>query len=201
MRFMQREWKMLKNKFFLVAVGIALALALIYNISFFASRRNVLSPDSMTHSGEVALASLPPHAAGVGAEGEGTLFSPVVKPVKMVDNLKGLALDTRPWGRNPFLTEDEEFSTHPRNATGEGNKESESTTISGILIGSNRRIAIIDHTVVEEGDWVGPEQVVEIDDGKALLALGKNRRLIVMEKPPIAITVEKSEESEGDNEH
>lgn len=192
---------MLKNKLFLIGLGIALILALIYNISFFAGRRSAQSSGSLTHSGAVALASLPPHGTDDGTGKGGTIFAPVVKPVKMVDRLKSLALDSRPWGRNPFLTGEEEFSLQAQYATGERERENGATTINGILIGTNRRIAIIDRTIVGEGDWIGPEQVVEIDGNEAILALGRNRRAIAMKAPPIAITVEKHEDSEREHEN
>ena len=181
---MQKEEKMLKNKCFITFIGISFVIVLMYNFNFFANRRNSRSHNQRAHSVEIALASLPPEA------------DPIHKPSKIVDNLKRITLENKPWGRNPFLTPEEELSLQTRYRKGDKDKESEATTIHGIFISQNQRIAIIDHTIVTEGDWIGSEQVVKIDNNKAILATGKNRRSIVMDEPSIAISVEEREKDE-----
>ena len=188
MLFMQKEVKMLKNKFFIAFIGISLAVAIIYNISFFANRRNSRSSNQNSHSVEAALSSLPTDA------------NSIYKPSKIVDNLRRITLENKPWGRNPFLTPEEELSLQMNHHRGEKGEERKVTAINGILIGQNQRVAIIDHTIVTEGDWIGSEQVVKIDKNKAILAIGKNRRSIVMDAPSIAISVEESIDKEGKDE-
>ena len=196
MPFIQKVGKMLKNKFFIAFVGICLVMALIYNISFYTNRRKKTRPKiQMVNTVEVAH---PPMTNGIdktGDEVDTNLPESIYKPSKIVDNLKRMTLENRPWGRNPFLTPDEEMSIQITYRKGEGVKE-EANIINGILIGQNQRVAIIDHKIVLEGDWIGAEQVVKIDKKKVVLALGKNRRVIVMEETPIAIIVEESERNE-----
>jgi len=152
------------------------------------------------YSANSAFASLPPDSDGGGSKGTTNLVNSAYQTSKIVNTLKKLSLENEPWGRNPFLTPAEELSLQTRYRKGDKDKESEATTINGILIGQNQRIAIIDHTIVTEGDWIGSEQVVKIDKNKAILAIGKNRRSVVMDVPSIAISVEESIDREEKDE-
>jgi len=197
---MQRKEKMLKNKVFITFVGISLVAAIIYNISFFSNKRKVRSHNQSSHSVNTALASLPTDGERNDVEKDNTLTTFISTPSEVADNLKLFALENKPWGRNPFLTPEEELSLQTMYLKGNEGEGKNATTIDGILIGQSQRVAIIDHTIVTEGDWIGVEQVVKIDKTKAVLAVGKNRRAIIMDEPSITITVEESKDSEEKDE-
>ena len=191
---------MLKNKVFITFVGISLVAASIYNISFFSNKRKVRSHNQSSRSVNTALASLPTDDERNDVEKDTTLTTFISTPSEVAGNLKLFALENKPWGRNPFLTPEEELSLHTMYLKGTKGEGENATTIDGILIGQSQRVAIIDHTIVTEGDWIGVEQVVKIDKTKAVLAVGKNRREIIMDEPSITITVEESKDSEEKDE-
>lgn len=191
---------MLKNKVFITSVGISLIIAIIYNISYFTNRKKARLNHQAPQSVEAALVPLPINDERSNVEGDTTLTAFISTSSEAVDNLKLIALENKPWGRNPFLTPEEELSLQLSYLKGiEGEREN-ATAIDGILIGQTQRVAIIDHTIVTEGDWIGVEQVVKIDKTKAVLAVGKNRRAIIMEEPSITITVEEGKDCEEKDE-
>jgi hypothetical protein len=187
---------MLKNRLFIALVGITLVIALIYNIRFFAHRGNTRLYNQGTSGVETAFASLPSDSERKGTEGNSTPVPLPFKPSVIVDTVSMMALESTPWGRNPFLTLEEESAPQHGDAKKEGDERKETTTVQGILIGYHQRVAIIDHTVVTEGDWIGGEQIIKIDRGKVVLAMGKNQRVLVMEESPITISVKEGSDEE-----
>ena len=195
MPFIQKVEKMLKNKFFIAFLGIMLVVALVYNISYFTSR----GKPKVRKQTNMAVETIdPPPSENVdksAREMNSNSLKSIYKPSNIVDNLKRITVENKPWGRNPFLTPDEEMSIRLTSSKGEG-EDKEPAIIKGILIGEKQRVAIIDHKIVTEGDWIGAEQVVRIDKDKVVLTLGKSQRVITMEKSPVSIIVEETKHNE-----
>lgn len=186
---------MLKNKFFIAFLGIMLVVALVYNISYFTSRGKPKVREQTNKAVETIDSQVSENDDKAASEMNANLFKSIYKPSKIVDNFKRITVENKPWGRNPFLTPDEEMSIRLTSTKGEG-KEEEPAIIKGILIGEKQRVAIIDHKIVTEGDWIGAEQVVRIDKDKVVLTLGKSQRVITMEKSPVSIIVEETKHNE-----
>ena len=195
MPFIQKVEKMLKNKFFIAFLGIMLVVALVYNISYFTSR----GKPKVRKQTNMAVETIdPPPSENVdksAREMNSNSLKSIYKPSNIVDNLKRITVENKPWGRNPFLTPDEEMSIRLTSSKGEG-EDKEPAIIKGILIGEKQRVAIIDHKIVTEGDWIGAEQVVRIDKDKVVLTLGKSQRVITMEKSTVSIIVEETKHNE-----
>ena len=186
---------MLKNKFFIAFLGIMLVVALVYNISYFTSR----GKPKVRKQTNMAVETIDPtpseNVDKSAREMNSNSLKSIYKPSNIVDNLKRITVENKPWGRNPFLTPDEEMSIRLTSSKGEG-EDKEPAIIKGILIGEKQRVAIIDHKIVTEGDWIGAEQVVRIDKDKVVLTLGKSQRVITMEKSPVSIIVEETKHNE-----
>jgi len=195
MPFIQKVEKMLKNKFFIAFLGIMLVVALVYNISYFTSRGKPKVREQTSKAVETIDPTLPINADKSAKQVNTNLLKSICKPSKIVDNFKRITVENKPWGRNPFLTPDEEMSIRLTSSKGEG-EDKEPAIIKGILIGEKQRVAIIDHKIVTEGDWIGAEQVVRIDKDKVILTLGKSQRVITMENPPVSIIVEETKHNE-----
>jgi len=195
MLFIQKVEKILKNKFFIAFLGIMLVVALVYNINYFSNR----GKPKVREQTNMAVATIdPPPSENVdktAREMNNNSLKSIYKPSKIVANFKRITVENKPWGRNPFLTPDEEMSIRLTSTKGEG-EDKEPTIIKGILIGEKQRVAIIDHEIVTEGDWIGAEQVVKIDKEKVVLTLGKSQRVITMEKIPVSIIVEETKHNE-----
>ena len=186
---------MLSNKYFIAFLGILLVVALAYNVRYFSTRGK---PKAREQTNKAVETIDPPLSNNVdkSANDKNTkLLQSINEPSKIVDNVKRMVAENKPWGRNPFLTPDEELSIRLISRKGEGEGE-EPAIIKGILIGEKQRVAIIDHKIVTEGDWIGPEQVVRIDKDKVVLTLGKSQRVITMEETPVSIIVEETKHNE-----
>jgi len=197
---MQKAGKMLKNKVFITAVAISLMMAIVYNISYFTDRKKARSHKQRSPSAKAVLSSLPVDDERRMAAKDTPLDTFIATSSEVVDKAKLIALENKPWGRNPFLTLEEELALQTMHLKGNEGKGGKVTTINGILIGQNQRVAIMDHAIVTEGDWVGVEQVVKIEKTKAILAVGKKRRAVIMDEPSITIAVEEIKDSEEEDE-
>lgn len=195
MPFTHRKERMLKNKFFIAFLAVMLVVALVYNIHYFSTRGKPKVRQPTPDGIESMDASLTNHTDSSSHPLNTDRFQPIVQPKTMTQNLKRITVENKPWGRNPFLTPDEATSIRLSQSQNES-EDQQPTRIKGILIGDKQRVAIIDHTIVTEGDWIGPEQVVRIDKDKVVLTLGKSQRVITMEQSPVSIIVEKTEHNE-----
>jgi len=89
-------------------------------------------------------------------------------------------VDERPqWGRNPFLTEEEE--ARAREIKVEGLK------IKAIIVGLPRSVATLDGQTVMVGDKIGEETVVQIRENAVVLERGGRERIIKIREPSISI--------------
>ena len=85
-----------------------------------------------------------------------------------------------PWGRNPFLTEEE---------VARGNRPGTELTVKSIIAGRPRSVATIDGRTVLVGEMVGEETVVEIRPDAVVLESEGRRRILRVREPSIVIDV------------
>jgi len=95
---------------------------------------------------------------------------------------KGEVLDDKtPWGRNPFLTAEEEAGERPR--------EGDGLQVKAIIMGWPKSVATIDGRTVAVGEKVGEETVQEIRSDAVVLERDGNRRILRVSEPSISIRV------------
>ncbi len=100
-------------------------------------------------------------------------MSPEVKALEQV-------VDERPrWGRNPFLTEEEEARA--------GEIKVEGLKVQGIIVGLPRSVATLDGQTVVVGEKIGEETVVQIRENAVVLERGGRKRIIKIREPSISI--------------
>ena len=186
---------MLNNKFFIAFLCLMLLAALAYNIHYFTNRGKGTVRER-THKAVETMDPMMLHNTGQPAKRtDSSLLRSIGTPSQIVNHAKQFSAEKKPWGRNPFLTPDEEMSIQLTSTNGDGEGK-EASIIKGILIGEKQRVAIIDHTVVTEGDWIGAERVVRIDEDKVILTLGKSQRILTMKKSPVSIIAEETKHNE-----
>lgn len=106
-------------------------------------------------------------------EGATARMSPEVKAIEQV-------VDERPrWGRNPFLTEEEEARA--------GEIKVEGLKIKAIIVGLPRSVATLDGQTVMVGEKIGEETVVQIRENAVVLERGGRKRIIKIREPSISI--------------
>lgn len=106
-------------------------------------------------------------------EGATARMSPEVKALEQV-------VDERPrWGRNPFLTEEEEARA--------GEIKVEGLKVQGIIVGLPRSVATLDGQTVMVGEKIGEETVVQIRENAVVLERGGRKRIIKIREPSISI--------------
>lgn len=87
-----------------------------------------------------------------------------------------------PWGRNPFLTEDEE--------AGKGRRRvSDGMQVKAIIVGRPKSVATIDGRTVTVGEKVGEETVWEIRPDAVVLERDGRKRLLKVNEPAISVEV------------
>lgn len=97
-------------------------------------------------------------------------------------------LSRGPWGRNPFLTPEEEAPLgDPARLPVGAPPGFAPLEVRAILVSEERRIAMIDGHMVAEGDLIGEERVLEIRPHAVVLSKGKRTRTIEIEFPAIPV--------------
>ena len=100
-------------------------------------------------------------------------MSPEVKALEQV-------VDERSrWGRNPFLTEEEEARA--------GEIKVEGLKVQGIIVGLPRSVATLDGQAVMVGEKIGEEMVVQIRENAVVLERDGHKRIIKIREPSISI--------------
>lgn len=79
------------------------------------------------------------------------------------------------WGRDPFQHPLEKV-TPPHGRIFNG------TRLVGIIGGKKGRVAIFGHSVLQKGDMVGNEMIVDIDRNRVTVARNGSRRIIAMQE-------------------
>jgi hypothetical protein len=93
------------------------------------------------------------------------------------------ALSSGPWGRNPFLTPDEEAALRAHATPPDFSSDFAPREVSAILMSEGRKMAMIDGHLVAEGDLIGKERVLEIRPHAVVLGHGKNTRTVELTLP------------------
>lgn len=116
------------------------------------------------------------------------------------------------WGRNPFLTPEEEqafkgtkapsqmqiTAPSPEKAVKPIEEEKPPTfTVSAIILQGARRVATINNQIVTVGDFLGEEKVLEIKADRVVLGSKGKKREIPIRQSPISIIVHPAEETGG----
>ena len=87
--------------------------------------------------------------------------------------------ESTPWGRNPFLTEEEE-------ARGRGD---EGLQVKTIIVGQPKSVATIDGRTVVVGEKIGEETVIEIRPDGVVLERNRRKRVLRVSEPSISVIV------------
>ena len=106
--------------------------------------------------------------------------SPALPPVAV----KSETVDEQtPWGRNPFLTGEEE--------TGKAkSRESDGLQVKAIIVGRPKSVATIDGRTVTVGEKVGEEIVSEIRPDAVVLERDGRRRMIKVSEPAVSVQIQ-----------
>ena len=92
---------------------------------------------------------------------------------------RGETVDERtPWGRNPFLTEEE--------VKGPG---SDGLEVKTIIVGPPRSVAVVDGHTVLLGEKIAEETVVEIRSDAVILEREGRRRTLRLSEPSVSVEV------------
>jgi hypothetical protein len=92
-------------------------------------------------------------------------------------------VESTPWGRNPFLTEEEARAREPE-------PEVEELKIKAIIVGPPRSVATFDGQAVLVGEMVGGETVVDIRQDAVVLERDGRKRVLRIREPSISIQIE-----------
>ena len=182
---------MLRNKFFIGFLALLLVAVGVYNWRYF-SQRNITTKKTIHKPSSPIQEIIPELSLPLGKERleKDSITRPREISAKIKGEWKNL-LEQEHWGRNPFLTPSEAGYYSHITASYPGTEKGErADTINAILTGEAGKVAVINHIVVAEGDWIGGEQVAEIRPDSVLLQRGEEQRVIVIEESPVAITVE-----------
>lgn len=96
--------------------------------------------------------------------------------------MRGEVVDARtPWGRNPFLTEEEEARAKARGSDG--------LQVKTVIVGKPKSVATVDGRTVVVGEKVGEETVAEIRSDAVVLELDGRKRMVKVREPSISIEV------------
>ena len=168
---------MLRGKVIMIAVGLLLAgIALRF---WLGSRP---APRAGRSGRPQAVTQASPEAREKAPHGPVT-FSPDLTVRR--EELE--ALSSGPWGRNPFLTPDEEAAHLGQARPVDFSAEFAPREVRAIVMSEGRRIANIDGHVVAEGDLIGKERVLEIRPHAVVLGHGKRTRTVELTLPAAAV--------------
>ena len=108
----------------------------------------------------------------------------IVSPSLPEISVQSETIDERtPWGRNPFLTEEEEEAAKRKNRGGDG------IQVKAIIVGRPKSVATIDGRTVTVGERVGEETVSEIRPDAVVLERDGHKRFLKVSEPTISVEV------------
>lgn len=90
------------------------------------------------------------------------------------------ALLTQPWGRDPFSASDTVVRDEPADLAGSA---TEDLVLTGVLTREGRKVAIINHFFVREGESLDGSEVVRIEQDRVLVK--RNGDEIVLRMRPV----------------
>ncbi len=162
---MNRErWLLIISVFIFVGLGIYYLRS-----AAVAPRFKMKSP-----SGAAKLLARRPILEGATAQG----LPEVAGPDRVV-------VERTPWGRNPFLTEEEEAGAREP----EREPEVEELKIKAIIVGPPRSVATLDRQAVLVGEMIGGETVLDIRQDAVVLEKGGRKRVLRIREPSISIQI------------
>jgi len=168
---------MLRGKVIMIAVGLLLMGVVL---RFWLGSRPAPRPGRAGRPQAVTQASLEAR--------EKAPHGPVTSSPDLTVKREELeALTSGPWGRNPFLTPDEEAALRAHAAPPDFSSEFAPREVRAILMSEGKRIANIDGHVVAEGDLIGKERVLEIRPHAVVLGHGKRTRTVELTLPAAAV--------------
>lgn len=160
---MNRErWLLIISVFIFVGLGIYYLRS-----AAVAPRFKMKSP-----SGAAKLLARRPILEGATAQG----LPEVAGPDRVV-------VERTPWGRNPFLTEEEEAGAR------EPEPEVEELKIKAIIVGPPRSVATLGRQAVLVGEMIGGETVLDIRQDAVVLEKGGRKRVLRIREPSISIQI------------
>ncbi len=107
---------------------------------------------------------------------------PAVQQVSALVQAKRLAQKEKlkqPWGRSPFASSEADAPGLPADLP--GGEEFENFSLTGIFSRQGRRIAIINHFLVREGDRVGEAEVLRIEARRVVLKKANDVMILKLE--------------------
>ncbi len=189
---------MLKNKAVLVSVLILLVGAIAYNIYFFYKRMHASTPShpqaaiptSPTppekESKKPLLTKTKPEESSPSPETSSTRKE-AASPVPVIIKKRSLAST---WGRNPFFSPEELMQLakieHPDTTSKEKKKEIP-VVLSGIIIVSKDKMAILNNQIMLEGEKIGEIKLLKIMPSAVWISLAGHRRWIPLPQPHVTL--------------
>lgn len=151
------------------------------------NRQRLLLLISILLFGGVAVYYLRPEWIGVLARKKAITVAAKPTPQGVTDQnlpevkVQGEVVDaSTPWGRNPFLTEEE---------TKGKIRGSDGLQVKAIIVGRPKSVATVDGRTVTVGEKVGEETVWEIRPDAVVLERDGRKRLLRVSEPTISIEV------------
>lgn len=151
------------------------------------NRERLLLLISILIFGGMAVYYLRPERVGVLAGKKAITVAAKPTPQRVTDQnlpevkVQGEVVDaSTPWGRNPFLTEEE---TKGKISGSDG------LQVKAIIVGRPKSVATIDGRTVTVGERIGEETVWEIRSDAVVLERDGRKRLLRVSEPTISIEV------------
>lgn len=168
---------MLRGRIIVIALGL---LLLGVGLRLWLGRPAPRPGRAARPAGEVAQVS-----PGAAQEAPRAPLTPSPDLTVRRDELE--ALSSGPWGRNPFLTSDEEAALRAHAGPADLSSDFAPREVRAILMSEGRRMAMIDGRVVREGDLIGNERVLEIRPHAVVLGRGNRTRTVELQLPAVPI--------------
>ncbi len=160
----------------LLLVSVFIFVGLVVGLGIYYLRSTAVAPlfKMKSPSGAAKLLARRPILEGATAQG----LPEVTGPDRVV-------VERTPWGRNPFLTEEEE--------AGAREPEVEELKIKAIIVGPPRSVATLDGQAVLVGEMIGGETVLDIRQDAVVLEKGGRKRVLRIREPSISIQIKDEE--------
>ncbi len=180
----------MKQKLLIAFLAIILILVGAYNWIFFSQRHKVKTGGE--EPGAFIEDTMPSdNRASLNGSREGDSKIVTSKTGLPEQRKKISKIMNKKWGRNPFVSQAEVKSLlaienkkkqEELPERKEAIKDLLPVTVSAILIGKDRKVAVVNHKIVTEGDWLEGEKIVRIKREEVVLGRMGKYRTIGIEK-------------------
>lgn len=82
------------------------------------------------------------------------------------------------WGRDPF------HCPSPKDTAPGKSGSSKGIRLVGVIGGQKGKMALLGHSIVQKGDTIGNERILDIDENGVTLTRDGSKRIIAMEETP-----------------